>query len=114
MSQTVEVKRKITAMQIEETKTAINQGQSKCEMPRKKPSTILDLQIIKIIKLFVFRIIRRNGRGTYIRLHSNGDLQTKLGKMSSLKSKIKTLQSKYDDLYFKNVELNKKMCAVLK
>ena len=48
MSQTVEVKRTITAMQIEETKTAINQGQSKCEMPRKKPSTILDLQIINI------------------------------------------------------------------
>ena len=35
-------------------------------------------------------------------------------KMSSLKSKIKTLQSKYDDLYSKNVELNKKMSAVLK
>ena len=35
-------------------------------------------------------------------------------KMGSLKSKIKTLQSKYDDLYSKNVELNKKMSAVLK
>ena len=35
-------------------------------------------------------------------------------KMGSLKSKIKTLQSKYDDLYSKNVELNKKMYAVLK
>jgi len=44
MSQTVEVKRTITAMQIQETKTAINPGQSKCEMPRKKPSTILDLK----------------------------------------------------------------------
>ena len=48
MSQTVEMKRTITATQIYQSITSINQEQSKGEMPRKKPSKILDLQIINI------------------------------------------------------------------
>ena len=114
MSQTVELKRTITAMEIQETKTAINQGQSKCEMPRKKPSTILDLQIINILIicfLELFAEIEKELTSGYIALLT---FKQNEKKMLDLDFKIKTLRNEFNDLFDQNKELKKKMCAVLK